>query len=150
MTKKFLVVSESVGADKLVNPNEVREKLLELSVAGEVGVCPDVSDIHSFSLGKQIDQIIDQVKKLDGLKFYEFDDPYYSLVKAKDEKDAIEEYEHATADNPEGVREIDIFTALLLFSRSVSEDGNQVPVIKVLDEFFNNERATLIYDRHLL
>ncbi|MFZ7763759.1 hypothetical protein [Bacillus licheniformis] len=86
MTKKFLVVSESVGADKLANPNEVREKLLELSVAGEVGVCPDVSDIHLFSQGKQIDQIIDQVKKLDGLKFYEFDDPYYSLVKAKDEE----------------------------------------------------------------
>ncbi|GIN25614.1 hypothetical protein [Bacillus licheniformis] len=139
-----------MGADKLANPNEVREKLLELSVAGEVGVYHDVSDIHSFSLGKQIDQIIDQVKKLDGLKFYEFDDPYYSLVKAKDEKDAIEEYEHATADNPEGVREIDIFTALLLFSRSVSEDGNQVPIIKILNDFFRNERTTLIYDRHLL
>ncbi|MFZ7763758.1 hypothetical protein [Bacillus licheniformis] len=65
-------------------------------------------------------------------------------------KDAIEEYEHTTADNPEGVREIDIFTALLLFSRSVSEDGNQVSVIKILNDFFRNERATLIYDRHLL
>lgn len=148
MSKRYGVIVDGVIVSEHNNPIEAREEATKANI--ETGLRHHVSELHSFSQGKQIDQAINQMKKLDGLKFYEFDDPYYSLVKAKDEKDAIEEYEFATADKPEGIREIDIFTALLLFSRSVSEDGKQVSIYKILEEFFRNERATLIYDPHLL
>jgi len=148
LSKRYGVITDGVIVSEHNDPIEAREEATKANI--ETGLRHHVSEVHLFSSGKQLDRQFDQVKKMDGLKFYEFDDPYYSLVKAKDEKDAIEEYEYATADNPEGAREIDIFTALLLFSRSVSEDGNQVSIIKILNDFFRNERATLIYDRHLL
>ncbi|NUJ17348.1 hypothetical protein FKN04_12235 [Bacillus glycinifermentans] len=148
MTKEYGLIVDGVVVKKYSDPIEAQRDAI--FAFEESGIHHEVKEIHSFSQGKQIDQVVNQVKKLGGFKFYEFDDPYYSLVKAKDEKDAIEEYELATADNPEGVREIDAFTALLLFSRSVSEDGKQVPVNKILNEFFKNERATMIFDRHLL
>ncbi|GIN66304.1 hypothetical protein J41TS2_17250 [Bacillus sonorensis] len=148
MSKRYGVIAHGVIVSKHNDPIEAREEATKANI--ETGLPHHVLELHSFSQGKQINQAVNQMKKLDGLKFYEFDDPYYSLVKAKDEKDAIKEYELVTGDRPEGIREVDIFTALLLFSRSVSEEGKQVPIYKILYEFFLNERATLIYDPHLL
>ncbi|QPK89696.1 hypothetical protein IEN91_04405 [Bacillus velezensis] len=83
-------------------------------------------------------------------RYFEIFSPYYAMIKAVDVYDAIVEYVENVADY-EGnyVEEIDPLTAMAKYSRSLTEDGEQLSVQEVINEFSKPETTTLLIDPHL-
>lgn len=88
------------------------------------------------------------------MKFYEINNPYYALVKAENEGEAIKEYTKSVADNDgslhEEIKEVDREYALAAYSRGLSEDGHTISVNEILEDFRNGETMTLLVDGSLI
>jgi len=81
------------------------------------------------------------------LRFYEIDEPYYALIKAKDEEEAIQEYVEVVADDAEDqplseeIKLVDREYALAKHCQSKNEDGSISPFNEKLEEFNKKKLA---------
>ncbi|WFA91215.1 hypothetical protein [Bacillus subtilis] len=91
------------------------------------------------------------------MKFYEINEPYYALLKAKDEADAERIYNEQIADTDDyenfqddEIIEVERDYALIMFSRTKDEDGKLVSYTRISEDFNNPEIEVLIMDGSLL
>lgn len=72
------------------------------------------------------------------MKFFEIHQPYYALIRAEIQEDAIREYVAVVADDDGilngDIREVSRDYALVLYSRSFDKDGNLLPVEDVVNK----------------
>ncbi|ASN70211.1 hypothetical protein 10F3_26 [uncultured Caudovirales phage] len=97
----------------------------------------------------------EQVKSKDEeMKFYEVHDPYYALIKAKNEENAMTIYTDVVADDDGGlseeITEVTEAYATIIYSRVNGEDNNVIPVKEVLEHLTNEEEMVLVIDGSLL
>lgn len=90
-------------------------------------------------------------------KFYEVQDPYYALIKAKDEETAIHAYNDVVADfdkgiNPyEEIHEVPSDYAIVKASRAFDESsGKLMSVPEILEQLRSTESKVLLIDGSLL
>ncbi|MHC1990253.1 hypothetical protein ACYF6V_03225 [Bacillus safensis] len=88
------------------------------------------------------------------MKFYEVNEPYYALIKAKDDENAMTIYTDVVADDDGGlmeeITEVTEAYATIIYSRVNGEDNNVIPVKEVLEHLTNEEEMVLIIDGSLL
>lgn len=91
------------------------------------------------------------------LNFYEYTSPYFAVIKAKSVESSDELYKKFVADMneyPEGdfvleVAEIDRDYALATYSRTLSEELEDVPVQEILTTFKSEEEMVIMVDGNL-
>ncbi|WP_340701643.1 hypothetical protein [Brevibacillus borstelensis] len=88
------------------------------------------------------------------MKFFEIHSPYYALLKAETQEEAIAKYAECVADDDgtlqEEIREVDRDYALASFSRAVTEDNKKIPIEKLLEDFQREDNAVLFVTREVL
>lgn len=88
------------------------------------------------------------------MKFYEVHDPYYALIKAKNEENAMTIYTDVVADDDgalsEEITEVTEAYATIIYSRVNGEDNNVIPVKEVLEHLTNEEEMLLVIDGSLI
>lgn len=89
------------------------------------------------------------------MKYFEIHDPYYALIKAADQEEAIKIYTEYVADDEDGtlheeIEEVDRDYALIQFARSESEDRDFMPVPETLEKFRRDKSEVLLIDSGLL
>lgn len=88
------------------------------------------------------------------MRYYKIDSPYFALLKAETPEEALATYTEFVAEDDgtlhELMKEVDRDYALASFSRALTEDGEQVPIIEILQEFQSEGSAILIIDSGLL
>jgi hypothetical protein len=90
------------------------------------------------------------------MKFFEIHDPYYALIKAPNEAEAIQEYVKSVADDDElnplkdEIGEVDRDYAVASYSRAKSEDNEDVPLSEILEDIRNERTMILIIDGSLI
>lgn len=88
------------------------------------------------------------------MKYFEIHDPYYALIKAKNQVEAIKIYTECVADDDgtlrEEIREVDRDYALVSFSRGRTENGKDVAISEILKDFQSEGSAVLLIDPALL
>lgn len=96
----------------------------------------------------------EQVKSKEEMKFYEVNEPYYALIKAKDDENAMTIYTDVVADDDGGlseeITEVTEAYAAIIYSRVNGEDNNVIPVKEVLEHLTNEEEMVLIIDGSLI
>lgn len=89
------------------------------------------------------------------MRYFELYEPYYSLLKAEDEKKAITRYTEIVANNSSDcpleneIKEVSRDYALAMSSRALGEDGNTIPINEFLEEFNEEESNILLISRDL-
>lgn len=90
------------------------------------------------------------------MKYYEIHYPYYALIKAEDENEAVSEYikyvsgeEDEKDEITEELEEIDRDTALMKFSMAIGEDG-ELPITEKKRCFNDKDYTILLIDGCLL
>jgi hypothetical protein len=88
------------------------------------------------------------------MKFYEVHYPYYSLLKAKTKEEALKLYVEAVCDDDgslsQELKEVERDYALAMYSRAKTEDGKEIPIPVVLEDFQDDESKVLLIDSTLL
>lgn len=88
------------------------------------------------------------------MKFFEIHSPYYALLRANTQEEAIAKYTECVADDDgtlhEEITEVDRDYALVSFSRGTTEDNETVPVKEILEDFKKEGSAVLLISRELL
>ncbi len=91
------------------------------------------------------------------MNIYEIVDPYYALIKAKDDVDAVKKYIEVVAGDEselevllEECKLVPEDYALVRFSQAPSEDGKLVDPHLVLEDFNSSDTSILIMDGSLL
>lgn len=91
------------------------------------------------------------------MQYWEIYEPYYALIKAKDDFMATEEYirfvagdENEYGEILKNMEPVERDYALAMYSQAKSEDGDLIPVKEVLDDFRSNQTMTLLIDGSLL
>lgn len=89
------------------------------------------------------------------MKFYEVNEPYYALIKAKTKENAMTIYTDVVADDEEGelaenIKEVTGLYAAIRYSRVNGEDGKPTPVKEDLDDLTNEEEMVLAVDGSLI
>lgn len=101
-----------------------------------------------------IQKLEEQVKSKEEMKFYEVNEPYYALIKAKNDEKAMTIYTDVVADDNGGlseeITEVTEAYAAIIYSRVNGEDNNVIPVKEVLEHLTNEEEMVLIIDGSLL
>lgn len=96
----------------------------------------------------------EQVKSKEEMKFYEVHDPYYALIKAKNEENAMTIYTDVVADDDGGlieeITEVTETYAAIRYSRVNGEDNKMIPVEEVLEDLKNEIQMVLIIDGSLI
>lgn len=94
----------------------------------------------------------EQVKSKEEMKFYEVHDPYYALIKAKNEENAIRIYADNVADDGDklATSEVTETYAAIRHSRTVGEDGKPLSVKEVLEDITNDTEMVLGRDGNLI
>ncbi|QKJ41729.1 hypothetical protein HRJ37_16640 [Bacillus altitudinis] len=97
----------------------------------------------------------EQVKSKDEeMKFYEVHDPYYALIKAKNEENAMTIYTDVVADDDGGlseeITEVTETYAAIRYSRVNGYDNKMIPVEEVLEDLKNEIQMVLIIDGSLV
>lgn len=105
---------------------------------------PIVSDIQTIEGGRT-------------MKFYEIHDPYYALIKAKDEADAERIYNEYISDTDDyenfqddEIREVERDYALIMYSQVKGENGELMSYTYISGTFNNPDIEVLIMDGSLL
>ncbi|PAK34028.1 hypothetical protein [Bacillus safensis] len=84
------------------------------------------------------------------MKFYEVHDPYYALIKAKNEENAMTIYTDTVADDDgslsEEITEVTEIYAAIRHSRTVDADERILSIEKVLEDITNGEEKLLGMD----
>jgi len=101
-----------------------------------------------------IQKLEEQVKSKEELKFYEVNEPYYALIKAKNDENAMTIYTDVVADDDGGlseeITEVTEAYATIIYSRVNGEDNNVIPVKEVLEHLTSEEEMVLIIDGSLI
>jgi len=88
------------------------------------------------------------------MKFYEAYYPYYALLKANNKEEAMQLYTECVADDDgslhEEIEEVERDYALAMYSRAKTEDGKEVPISEILNDFQSSEAIVLLIDPSLL
>lgn len=88
------------------------------------------------------------------MKFFEVHSPYYAMIKAKTQREAIAKYTECVAEDDgsldDEIREVDRDYALASFSRGVSEDGEKVSIFEILLDFQSDDSAVLLIGSDVL
>jgi len=89
------------------------------------------------------------------MKFYEVQYPYYALIMATDEDEAIEIYTDNVAEDHEGdlideIEEVSRDYAVIRFSRTKSEDGQEIDQMEVLATLNSEDSQVLVIDGSLI
>lgn len=97
----------------------------------------------------------EQVKsKKEEMKFYEVNEPYYALIKAKNDENAMTIYTDVVADDDgaliEEITEVTETYAAIRYSRVNGEDNKMIPVEEVLEDLKNEIQMVLIIDGSLV
>ncbi|GLF91073.1 hypothetical protein Saga11_23320 [Bacillus safensis] len=84
------------------------------------------------------------------MKFYEVHDPYYALIKAKNEENAMTIYTDTVADDDGGlmeeITEVTETYAAIRHSRTVDADERILSIEKVIEDITNEEEMLLGMD----
>lgn len=103
-----------------------------------------------------IQKLEEQVKsKKEETKFYEVHDPYYALIKAKNEENAMTIYTDTVADDEEGeltenIKEVTGLYAAAKYSRILGEDNKIIPLEEVLEDLTSEGEMMLAVDGSLI
>ena len=93
-------------------------------------------------------------KPSDKMRFYEIHDPYYALIMARNEEEAMKIYTETVADDDGTLRdEIELVSrdyALLRISRAPGEDKELIEYKELLDSLNSNEPQLFIIDGSLI
>ncbi|MEH7653172.1 hypothetical protein [Bacillus safensis] len=96
----------------------------------------------------------EQVKSEEEMKFYEVHDPYYALIKAKNDENAMTIYTDVVADDDGGlieeITEVTETYAAIRYSRVNGYDNKMIPVEEVLEDLKNEIQMVLIIDGSLV
>ncbi|WP_345822089.1 hypothetical protein [Bacillus pumilus] len=88
------------------------------------------------------------------MKFYEVHDPYYALIKARNEESAMKIYTDVVADDDGGlseeITEVTEAYAAIRYSRVNGEDNKTIPIKEVLEDLTSEEEMILIIDGSLV
>lgn len=88
------------------------------------------------------------------MRFFEIHDPYYALIKAGNEEQAIEKYVEVVADDDgtlrENIKEVSRDYALVIFSRATGEDNSFLSVDELLKKFEKDISDVLAIDGALI
>lgn len=88
------------------------------------------------------------------MKYFEIHDPYYALIKAHDQDEAIKVYTEYVAEVDgtlhEEIREVDRDYALVSYSRGATEDNEEVLIPEILEIFQSEKSAVLLIGRDVL
>lgn len=91
------------------------------------------------------------------MNIYEIHDPYYGMMIATDEEEAVNKYIEVVAgyddDKAELLEEVamvDRDHAMLLYSRARGEDGNQIPIPELLEPLKSGNAEVLLVDGQLI
>ena len=90
--------------------------------------------------------------KFTEMKYFESHNPYYSLIKAETLEKAKEFYTTNIGedDGELDIKEVNRDYALVRFSKSPGEDGTEISVKEILEEFKGPEEKCLLVDGDLL
>ncbi len=88
------------------------------------------------------------------VKYYEVNEPYYALIKAENKEIARDEYIAHVANDEDGtlidsIEEIQSDYAIAKYSRTVSEDGLEIPLNEILNNIRSDINMVLIVDGNL-
>ncbi|MEK4883460.1 hypothetical protein NST12_16675 [Bacillus sp. FSL W8-1127] len=88
------------------------------------------------------------------MKYFETYYPYYALVKDENKEDAMKTYVKFVADDDGTLhlemKEVERDYALAKYSRGLSEDGKEIPISEILDDFQSEESSVLLIDPALV
>ncbi|QSB48788.1 hypothetical protein [Parageobacillus toebii] len=88
------------------------------------------------------------------MKFYEVHYPYYALLKAETKEEALKLYIDAVCDDDgslsQELKEVERDYALAMYSRAKTEDGKDIPIPVILEDFQDDESKVLLIDSTLL
>ena len=86
------------------------------------------------------------------MKYFEINEPYYGLLKAENQDDALVQYNAVIADLEEidEVIEVQRDYALARYSQATGEDGKLIPLKEILESFNDSDICTLVIDGSLL
>lgn len=88
------------------------------------------------------------------MKFYEVHDPYYALIKAKNEENAMTIYTDTVADDDGGlseeITEVTETYAAIRYGRVNGEDNKIIPIEEVLKDLTSEEEMVLAVDGSLI
>lgn len=88
------------------------------------------------------------------MKFYEVNEPYYALIKAKNDENAMTIYTDVVADDAGGlieeITEVTETYAAIRYSRVNGYDNKMIPVEEVLEDLKNEIQMVLIIDGSLV
>ncbi|MDN0040599.1 hypothetical protein QVO03_09985 [Bacillus aerophilus] len=92
--------------------------------------------------------------KKEEMKFYEVNEPYYALIKAKNDENAMTIYTDVVADDDGGlieeITEVTETYAAIRYSRVNGYDNKMIPVEEVLEDLKNEIQMVLIIDGSLV
>ena len=91
------------------------------------------------------------------MKFYEIHEPYYALIKARDEVDATKKYIEVVAGEEdefeeilENCEQVSDYYAVAKFARSLGEDRELVEFNEVMEALKSNDTEILLMDGSLI
>lgn len=94
----------------------------------------------------------EQVKNKEEMKFYEVNEPYYALIKAKSKENAVRIYDDNVADDGDELKisEVTETYAAIRHSRTLGEDGKPLSVKEMLEDITNDNEMVLGRDGNLI
>lgn len=99
-----------------------------------------------------IQKLEEQVKSKEEMKFYEVNEPYYALIKAKSKENAVRIYDDNVADDGDELKisEVTETYAAIRHSRTLGEDGKPLSVKEMLEDITNDNEMVLGRDGNLI
>ncbi|PAD67312.1 hypothetical protein CHH83_19695 [Bacillus sp. 7586-K] len=88
------------------------------------------------------------------MRYFEVVDPYYALIKAENKEIARDEYIAHVANDEDGtlidsIEEVQSDYAITKYSRTLSEDGIEIPLNEILNNIRSDINMVLIVDGNL-
>lgn len=116
---------------------------------------------HIWMIGEEDNPLISNqgIQRLEGYKFYEIHDPYFALIKAIDEEDAVNQYIKVVAGNVsdndelmEEIKEVDLTDTLIKYVHSFYQPAIEIyeTIEEYLEFLLKEESNVLLVDGSLL
>lgn len=88
------------------------------------------------------------------MNYYEAHEPYYALIQAETKEIALTEYVAQIAEDDDGhlsdnMKQVATDYAIARYSRTFSEELQEVPLSEILENIRSNDTMVLIFDANL-